>query len=68
MTDSETEAYEAALRAYLTRKGFNPDRFGNWDTHEGIGLACDAFRAGWNGGYEEGEFYGARAESHRHSI
>jgi hypothetical protein len=41
------EGAESALRDYLQSQGFNPDRLGNWNTHEGIGLARHAFLAGW---------------------
>lgn len=36
-----------ALRHYLVENGWNPDRMGNWNEHEGIGLAQHAFLAGW---------------------
>lgn len=37
----------AALSDYLRTKGFNPSRMGNWDTGSGVGLAREAFLAGW---------------------
>lgn len=49
--DKRTEA----LRTYLASKGFNPDRLGNWNRGAGIGLAEDAFLAGWDAAHESNE-------------
>lgn len=56
MTEAE------ALRAYLISKGFNPDRMGNWDTSTGIGLATDAFSAGFRAAHENPESDDSEAE------
>lgn len=50
--DARTEA----LRTYLESKGFNPDRMGNWDRATGIGLAEDAFLAGWDASQKSSEW------------